>query len=171
MLCYLIHRYSLGWISLDYPFRINQQQELFETWEISMIKLLMIGRMLSVPQIFMSIVRLNISWLETTLIKKVNPRHMTVDHQVKSLQYFYSKNRIPTNHLDDTRSRGDIADLPVSAFLPTPADCSVLLSNYIILVSRIIVKHIPSLLSKRWCQWIFNISTQKKWRKHLKWYV
>ena len=78
--------------------------------------------------------------------KKVNPRHMTVDHQAKSLQYFHSfaaKNRIPTNHLDDTRSRGDIADLPISAFLPTPADCSVLRSNYIILVSRIIVKHIP----------------------------
>ena len=70
----------------------------------------------------------------------------TINPQVKSLQYFHSfaaKNRIPTNHLDDTRSRGDIADLPVSAFLPTPADCSVLRSNYIILVSRIIVKHIP----------------------------
>ena len=82
--------------------------------------------------------------------KKINPRHMTVDHQVKSLQYFHSfaaKNRIPTNHLDDTRSRGDIADLPVSAFLPTPADCTVLHSNYIILVSRIIVKHIPYFFS------------------------
>lgn len=54
---------------MDYP--LNQQQELFETWEISMIKLLVIGRMLSVPQIFISVVRLNISWLETTLIKKL----------------------------------------------------------------------------------------------------
>ena len=78
--------------------------------------------------------------------KKINPRHMTVEHQAKSLQYFHSfaaKNRIPTNHLDDTQSRGDIADLPVSAFLPTLADCSVLRSNFTILLSRIIVKRIP----------------------------
>ena len=78
--------------------------------------------------------------------KKINPRHMTIDHQAKSLQYFHSfaaKNRIPTNHLDDTQSRGDIADLPISTFLPTSADCSVLHSNFTILVSRIIVKYLP----------------------------
>ena len=78
--------------------------------------------------------------------KKINPRHMTVDHQAKSLQYFHSyaaKNRIPTNHLDDTKPRGDIADLPVSTFLPTSADCAALRSNFTILISRIFVKHLP----------------------------
>ena len=106
--------------------------------------------------------------------KKINPRHMTVDHQAKSLQYFHSyaaKNRISTIPLDDTKPRGDIADLPVSTFFPTLADCAALRSNFTILMSRIIMKHLPSLLSKRWYQSILNINTLKKWRRYLMWYM
>ena len=77
--------------------------------------------------------------------KKINPHHdsRTSTKVFAVFSLFCCKNRIPTNHLDDTQWRGDIANLPVSAFLPTLADCSVLHSNFTILVSRIIVKHVP----------------------------
>ena len=80
--------------------------------------------------------------------KRIAPRNMRVDHQVQSLHYFHAYaalNRIETLHLDDTCPHGDIEQLPLSTFLLSPDDCCVLRDNYVVLVSRILVKHLTFL--------------------------
>ena len=55
--------------------------------------------------------------------KRVNPREMRVDRQVQSLHYFHTyavKNRCDSTHSDDLKPIGEIWQLPMSAFLPTP---------------------------------------------------
>jgi L1 cell adhesion molecule like protein len=77
--------------------------------------------------------------------KRVNPRDMRIDRQAQSLHYFHSyavRNRVPSSHLDGTHAQCDIKRLPISTFLPTLEDCTAICDNYIVLVSRIIVKHL-----------------------------
>ena len=76
--------------------------------------------------------------------KRVAPRNMRIDHQVKSIHYFHSyasKSLIPSNHLDSCHPQNDILRLSPSAFVPTVEDCSAIRDNYVILVAHIIVKH------------------------------
>ena len=78
--------------------------------------------------------------------KRVNPQEMRIDSQVLSLHYFHSyaaKNRCITA-LNNSTPIGDILTLPMSVFLPTQEECMVVRNNYVILVSRIIVEHLPS---------------------------
>ena len=80
--------------------------------------------------------------------KRIVPRNMRVEHQVQSLHYFHAYaalNRVETLHLDDCKQIGDIKDLPLSTFLLSPEDCSTLRDNYVILVSRILVRHLTAL--------------------------
>ena len=54
--------------------------------------------------------------------KRVNPRTMRIDNQVRSLHYFHAfaaLSRVDTLHLDDTRPLGEIKDLPVDIFAIT----------------------------------------------------
>lgn len=86
--------------------------------------------------------------------KRVTPREMRVDSQVKSLHYFHSYaalNRIDTSHLDDTKPLGVLRDLPLSIFLPTTDDCTKIRDNYIVLLARIIVKYISHLSHLKKC--------------------
>ena len=78
--------------------------------------------------------------------KRVNPREMHVENQVQSLHYFHTyaaQNRCDSLHLDDLPI-GDIRDQPMSTFLLTPDECMMIRSNYVILVSRIIVENLPA---------------------------
>lgn len=82
--------------------------------------------------------------------RQVNPREMRIENQVKSLHYFHAfaaLNRIETLRMDDTKSVGTVSTLPLSTFVPSPQDCATLRDNYVILVSRVLVQHIPHFLS------------------------
>ena len=80
--------------------------------------------------------------------KRVTPRTMRVENQVQSLHYFHAfaaLSRVETLHLDDTKPIGDVKDLPLSTFLLSPEDCSALRDDYVILISRILVRHLTFL--------------------------
>ena len=80
--------------------------------------------------------------------KCITPRTMRVDNQVRSLHYFHAfaaLSCVETLHLDDTKPIGDIKALPLSTFLPSAEDCSALRDNYVVLISRILVKHLAFL--------------------------
>lgn len=80
--------------------------------------------------------------------KRIAPRNMRLENQVQSLHYFNAYavlSRVKILHLDDTKPLGDIKDLPVSIFLLSPEDCSVLRNNYVVHISRILVHHLPFL--------------------------
>ena len=86
--------------------------------------------------------------------KRITPRTMRVDNQVRSLHFFHAfaaLSRVETLHLDDTKPIGDIKSLPLSTFLPSAEDCSALRDNYVILISRILVKHMAFLQSFSKC--------------------
>ena len=77
--------------------------------------------------------------------KRVNPRDMQINRQVQSLHYFHSyavRNRVNSSHLDGIHAQCDIRTLPISTFLPTLEDCTAICDNYVVLVCRIIVKHL-----------------------------
>lgn len=80
--------------------------------------------------------------------KRITPRTMRVDNQVRSLHYFHAfaaLSHVETLHLYDTKPIGDIKALPLSTFLPSEEDCSALRDNYVVLISRILVKHVAFL--------------------------
>ena len=86
--------------------------------------------------------------------KRIAPRSMRLENQVQSLHYFNAYaalSRVETLHLDDTKPIGDIKDLPVSTFLLSPEDCSVLRNNYVVLTARILVQHLPFLEKFKKC--------------------
>ena len=86
--------------------------------------------------------------------KRIAPRNMRVDHQVQSLHYFHAYaalNRIDTQYLDDSKAIGEVGDLPLSTFLPSSDDCAMLSANFVVLVARILVQHMPFLEAFRKC--------------------
>lgn len=82
--------------------------------------------------------------------KVVNPRFMTSEHQRKSFNVFHSygvRDRVKCD-TTDTSPVGDIASLPPSVFLPDPEDCVQLRKHYAILLSRVLVDHVPYFTKK-----------------------
>ena len=82
------------------------------------------------------------------------PRDMRIDHQKTSLHLFHScatVGRVETLHLDDLNPSGDLPNLPISAFLPSQADCATIRDNYVILAARVITTHFASFSSLRSC--------------------
>ena len=80
------------------------------------------------------------------LDKHVTPREMRVDHQAQSLHYFncYAvKDRISTFGLEDNPSLPDFSAFSEGKILPTEGDHESLMSNLVILVSRVVKKHFP----------------------------
>lgn len=77
--------------------------------------------------------------------KSVIPRHMTMEHQRKSLHYFHSYavlNRIDFSGLSSSKPVGDISDLTLSSYLPDAADCAKLCENYSVILARVIVEEL-----------------------------
>ena len=86
--------------------------------------------------------------------KRVNPLEMRIDRQVQSLHYFYTyaaKNRCDSIHSEDAKSIGEISKLSLSVFLPTPSECMDIRNNYVVLVSHIIVEHLPAFKKFKQC--------------------
>lgn len=51
------------------------------------------------------------------------------------------KDRVSGNHLPDERPLADVSKLPLSTWLPSISDCISLREEFIILVSRVLVKN------------------------------
>ena len=80
--------------------------------------------------------------------KNVKPRDMRFSSQTTSLHYFHVyavKDRISYNHLSGNATMIAPSDMDFSIFFPTAEDNEQLLSNFEILVMRMLVKHIPGL--------------------------
>ena len=77
----------------------------------------------------------------------VKVRHMDKDNKNKSLHFFNLiafEDLVTGNELPDTHTK-TLADVPISSFLPTALDLVQLKRDFIILMSRIIVKHFKDL--------------------------
>ena len=53
--------------------------------------------------------------------------------------------------MDDLNPSGDLPNLPISAFLPSQADCATIRDNYVILAARVITTHFASFSSLQSC--------------------
>lgn len=84
----------------------------------------------------------------------IKPRDMRIDRQTKSLHLFHvcaAVARVSTLHLDDQKSLGDLQKVPLSAYLPSIADCAAIHDNYVILAARVIVNNCATFSSLRNC--------------------
>ena len=83
------------------------------------------------------------------LDKNINPRFRRVDKQTQSLhffQYFAVRDRVNLTGISDCSKpyyNVPIEKLPLENLLPTPSDDHVLLCNFSILASRVIVEELP----------------------------
>ena len=78
------------------------------------------------------------------LDKHVTPRDMRLDSLAQSLHYFncYAvKDRLSTVDLEDQPSLPDFSSFSEAKILPTAADHEALLSNMVILISRVVKKN------------------------------
>ena len=79
---------------------------------------------------------------------RVLPRNMRADHQSQSLHYFnmYAvQDRIDLSHLSNESRVIDSDDIDLGKLLPLAEDYDALRSNFVILVSRILVENMPQL--------------------------
>ena len=86
--------------------------------------------------------------------KNVSPRDMRVDNQTKSFHYFHSYavlDRVDLRTYSNKRPDIDVESLPLTVFLPSLNDCKKLRDNYIILASRVLVKHLSFLAPFKAC--------------------
>lgn len=79
---------------------------------------------------------------------RILPRQMTLnsknkDHHMYQIVSF--KNRIPSNHLSNKQPKNDVKLVPLSTFLPSATEQSVLVEEFSILIGRVWGQYIPSL--------------------------
>ena len=80
--------------------------------------------------------------------KTVKPRNMRLDNQARSLHYFNSyavKDRVNLLHLSPACTIVNSKDINIEKLLPTQEDIQNIKDNICILVSRMLVAHIPAL--------------------------
>ena len=78
---------------------------------------------------------------------KVLASDMTSDNQNKDYHWCNHNahlDRVNPLHLDDDKPRANLEDVPNSAFLPSLDDQNSLLSDFVILVGRVIVENLPA---------------------------
>ena len=71
---------------------------------------------------------------------------MRADHQSQSLHYFnmYAvQDRVDLSHLSNESRIIDPDEIDFSKFLPSAEDYKAIIDNFIVLISRILVKHLP----------------------------
>ena len=77
------------------------------------------------------------------LEKTISPRYMRSDHQKQSIHYFHmyaALDHVNAIDLPADHPVGDISTTPLTEFLPSPANCKVLLENYAVFL---VVKKLP----------------------------
>ena len=79
---------------------------------------------------------------------RILPRQMTLsnknkDHHMYQLVAF--KNRIPSNDLSNENAKNDVKQVPLSTFLPSAAEQSALVEEFVILVGHVWGQYIPLL--------------------------
>ena len=80
--------------------------------------------------------------------KTIEPRDMRINNQANSVHYFnvYAvRDRINFSHLSSNASMISPEDIKFDAFYPSSDDDNKLLLNFEILVTRILVKHLPGM--------------------------
>ncbi len=95
-----------------------------------------------------------VSIIGDNLDKNINPWDIRVSNQVKSIHHFHSVatvGRVKTLSLDDEKPIGDIRKVPVSAFLPSAADCASMCDDFVVLAARIITDNFLCFASLRKC--------------------
>ena len=83
------------------------------------------------------------------LDKNVKPRDMRSDHQTESFHFFNTlavKDRISLAHHSSSATIVNPDTVDLDQYLPSSEDYRIMTSNMVTLVSRVLVKHIPSLL-------------------------
>ena len=88
------------------------------------------------------------------LDKTIKPRDMRVDHLPQSLHYFnvYAVlDRVDFSSLSCDTSIIDEAKIDINNFLPSAADMEAMITNFSILISRLLVKHLPALCEYTSC--------------------
>ena len=81
--------------------------------------------------------------LDTNLVASCE----TSTHKGKSLHWvslFAVKNQVSGNHLPDERPFADVSKVPLSTWLPSVSDCVTPREEFIVLVSRVLVKNLTA---------------------------
>ena len=82
------------------------------------------------------------------LDKTITPRDVRVDHLPQSLHYFnvYAVlDRVDFSSLSCDTSIIDVAKIDINKFFPSAADVEAMITTFSILISRLLVEHIPAL--------------------------
>ena len=82
------------------------------------------------------------------LDKTIKPRDMRVDHLPQSLHYFnvYAVlDRIDFSSLSCDTSIIDVAEIDINMFLPSADDMELMITSFSILISSLLIEHIPAL--------------------------
>ena len=91
-------------------------------------------------------------WIQISCVnldKNVRPRYRRIDHPTESLhffQYYAVKDRVNLMNVPDIPNpclHKPISDIDLNTILPSSADHQVMLHNFGILVSRILVEDLP----------------------------
>lgn len=80
--------------------------------------------------------------------KNVKPRDMRADHQSQSLHYFnmYAvQDRVDLSHLSNEPRIIDPDEIDFHTFMPSAEDYEAISNNFSVLISRILVEHLPHL--------------------------
>ena len=88
------------------------------------------------------------------LDKTIKPRDMRVDHLPQSLHYFnvYAVlDQIDFRSLSCDTSIIDVTEIDLNKFLPSAADMEAMIASFSVLISRLLVKHIPALCAYSLC--------------------
>lgn len=76
--------------------------------------------------------------------KYVKPRDMRLDAQAKSLNFFNAvKGRLDVSGVEDNPSLPDLTSFKQEKLLPATTDDAAMKSNFVVLVARILRKHMP----------------------------
>ncbi len=78
--------------------------------------------------------------------KYVKPREMRLDAQAKCLNFFNSygvKGRLDVSQLEDTPCLPDLSSFKEEKLLPTATDDAAVKTNFVVLVARVLQKHMP----------------------------
>ena len=79
---------------------------------------------------------------------RILPRQMTLNNKNKDhhmYQIVAFKNRVPSNHFSNKQAKNNVESIPLSLFLPSATEQTILIDELVILIGHIWSQYIPSL--------------------------